>query len=121
MNIFLWTLQVLLALHTVIGAGWKVFNSKQTIPSLKLLPHGFWTAASPFELICAVGLIVPLITPSTGILVPLASTGIAVEMLLFSGVHLQSGAGLDGTLSYWLGMVLVCAVIAVGRLMISPL
>jgi hypothetical protein len=32
MNIVLWILQAFLALHTAIGAGWKLFNSEQAVP-----------------------------------------------------------------------------------------
>lgn len=42
MNILLWVLQILLALHTVIGAVWKFSNSEQTVRSLNAIPHGVW-------------------------------------------------------------------------------
>ena len=60
MNILLWVLQILLALHTVMGAVWKFSNSaEQTVPSLKAIPHGVWLAMSVFELLCSLGLILP--------------------------------------------------------------
>lgn len=121
MSIFLWILQGLLALHTAIGAGWKLFNSEQFIPTLSAIPHGVWMLLIPFELICGVGLVLPAIAPSLGWLVPLAAIGIAVEMLVFSGVHLQAGAEGNGPMFYWLGVAAVCAIIAVGRWTISPL
>ncbi|WP_306260020.1 DoxX family protein [Pararhizobium sp. IMCC21322] len=121
MNMFLWILQIVLALHTAIGAGWKFFNSEQNIPSLSAIPHGLWIALTPFELICAAGLIAPAIVPSLGILVPIAAIGIAAEMLVFSGVHLQSGEGQNGPMFYWLGVAAICAITAVARLKISPL
>jgi hypothetical protein len=31
MNILLWILQILLALHTIVGAVWKFLNSEQTV------------------------------------------------------------------------------------------
>jgi hypothetical protein len=41
MNILLWILQILLALHTAMGAVWKFSHSaEQTMPSLKAIPHG---------------------------------------------------------------------------------
>lgn len=48
MNIGLWILQVLLALHTVMGSVWKFSNSEQTVPSLSAIPHGIWLAMSAF-------------------------------------------------------------------------
>ena len=46
MNILLWVLQILLALHTAMGAVWKFSNSEQTVPSLKAIPHGAWLTLS---------------------------------------------------------------------------
>ena len=43
-NVVLWILQVLLALHTAMGAVWKFSNSEQTVPSLQAIPHGAWLA-----------------------------------------------------------------------------
>jgi hypothetical protein len=43
MNILLWVLQILLALHTTMGAVWKFSHSEQTVPSLKAIPHGVWS------------------------------------------------------------------------------
>lgn len=54
MNIFLWVLQILLALHTAIGAVWKFSNPAQTVPSLSAIPNGVWLAMSVVELLCAV-------------------------------------------------------------------
>ncbi len=121
MSILLWILQVLLALHTAVGAGWKLFNSKQSIPTLSAIPHGVWMVLIPFELICAAGLILPALAPSVGWLVALAAIGIAVEMLMFSGIHFQGDAEENGPMFYWLVVAAVCAVIAVGRLFVAPL
>lgn len=120
MTIFLWIPQVLLALHTAIGAGWKIFNSEQTIPTLSAISHGVWMVLIPFELICAVGLAAPALSPSLGWLAALAAIGNAVEMLVFSGIQLWVGAGENGQVAYWLGVAAICAVIAVGRWIISP-
>jgi len=119
-NIILWILQALLALHTAIGAGWKLFNSEQSVQTLNAIPHTGWMILIPLELICAVGLVVPALAPSLGWLVPFAALGIAVEMLAFSGLHLRASAADYGPMYYWLGVAAVCAVIALGRLFIAP-
>ena len=113
MSIFLWVLQGLLALHTGVGAGWKLFNSEKGISSLNAIPHGVWMALIPFEMICAVGVVTPL-------LAPYAALGIAAEMLMFSGVHLRSGEKQNGPMFYWLGVAALCVFIAVGRFVIAP-
>jgi len=121
MNIFLWVLQILLALHTAIGAVWKFSNSEQTVPSLSAIPHGVWMALIVFELLCALGLILPALSKNLAILAPIAAIGVAAEMLYFSVVHIVSGSGDNSQLIYWLVVAAICAFIAYGRLVQKPL
>ncbi len=102
MNIFLWVLQVLLALHTAMGAVWKFSNSEQTVPSLKAIPHKVWLAMSVLEILCSLGLILPALGDSLAILAPIAAVCIAAEMLLFCGLHFRSGGASNGPVIYWL-------------------
>lgn len=120
MNILLWVLQVLLALHTVMGAAWKFSNSEQTVPSLSAIPHGVWLSLIVFELLCAVALILPVFYKPLAILVPVAAVCIAAEMLLFTGVHLYSGDANHGQMIYWLVVAGICAFIAYGRFVLKP-
>src|SRR5437762_13989874 len=115
MNILLWVLQIVLALHTILGAVWKFANSEQTVPSLNAIPHGAWLTLIVFELVCSLGLILPALDKSLAILAPIAAAGIAVEMLLFSGVHIYSGDPSYGPIMYWLVVAAVCVFIAYGR------
>jgi hypothetical protein len=121
MNALLWTLQVLLALHTVMGSVWKLSNSEQAVPSLSALPHGVWLALSGVELLCSVGLVLPAFRQSLAILAPIAAVCIAAEMLLFSGLHVQSGDKNYGPMIYWLVVAAVCAFVAYGRFVLKPL
>jgi hypothetical protein len=120
MNILLWVVQALLAAHTAVGAGWKLFNPAATVPSLAAIPAMVWLGLAGFEIVCALALVAPAIKPALGFLVPLAALGIALEMLLFIGVHLQSGAAVNGQVGYWLVVALVCAAVAAGRYAIAP-
>lgn len=120
MNILLWILQVLLALHTIVGAVWKVSNSEQAVPSLSAIPHGAWLAMIGIELLCSLGLILPAFKKSLAILAPIAAACIAAEMLLFSGVHLCSGSTEHGEMVYWLVVAALCALIVYGRLARKP-
>jgi uncharacterized membrane protein YphA (DoxX/SURF4 family) len=119
MNILLWVLQILLALHTVMGAVWKFSNSEQTVSALQSIPHGAWLAMSGLELLCSLGLILPALSRPLAILAPVAATVIAAEMLLFTGLHLHSGAGNYGPVTYWLVVAAVCASIACGRVVLK--
>lgn len=120
MNITLWIFQVLLALHTAIGAVWKFSNSEQGIASLKAIPHGAWMALIGVELLCSLGLLLPALNKSFGIFAPLAAIVIALEMLLFCGLHFNSTETNNGPVIYWLVVTVVCAFIAYGRLKLSP-
>lgn len=120
MTIVLWILQILLALHTIIGALWKFSNSEQTVASLKTIPHGVWMAMSGFEILCALGLILPAFYKPLSILVPVAAVGIALEMLFMSGVHLYSADKNYGPMIYWLVVAVLCAFIAYGRFVLKP-
>ena len=120
MNVFLWTLQVLLALHTAAGAVWKWSNSERTMRSLGRIPHGMWLGLSVLELFCVVALIVPARNKRLAILAPIAAAFMAAEMLFFSGVHLASGSTSIGPVIYWLVVAAICAVIVYGRLVVKP-
>ncbi len=120
MNILLWLLQILLALHTIMGALWKVSNSEQTVPSLKAIPHGVWLGMSVFELLCSMCLILPAFYKPLAILAPIAAACIAAEMLLFSGLHVYSGEAEYGPMIYWLVVAAICAFIAYGRFVLKP-
>lgn len=115
MNILLWVLQVPLALHTAMGAVWKLSNSEQAVPSLKAIPHSIWLGLIAIELLCSVGLLLPAVHKALAVLVPIAATCIAAEMLLFSGVHLTSRATNHGPMIYWLVVAALCSFIAYGR------
>ena len=121
MNILLWVLQFLLAVHTAIGAAWKFANSEQTVPSLSAIPHGAWLAISVVELACAAGLVIPVFYKPLAALAPLAATVIGAIMLLYCGLHLLSGDPNHGQIAYWLVVAAVCAFIAYGRLVLRPI
>lgn len=120
MNIFLWVLQVLLALHTVMGAVWKLSNSEQVVPSLAALPHGVWVGLGGIEVLCAVALLLPALRKSLGKLAAIAAIIIALEMLNFTAVHFASGATEHAEVVYWLVVAAFCAFLAYGRLVLKP-
>ena len=116
MNTVLWGLQILLAVHTAVGALWKFSNSEQAMPSLSAIPHSAWLALSVIELLCSVALIVPSFSKRFAILAPIAAIFIAAEMLLCCALHISSGDRSYGPLIYWLVVAAVCAFIAFARL-----
>ncbi len=121
MNVVLWILQVLLALHTLMGAIWKFSNSEQAVGSLKTLPHGVWLALSVVEIACAACLIVPAFRKGLAMAAPIAALVIAAEMLLYCGLHLASGEPNHGEMIYWLVVAVLCGLLAYGRLAVKPM
>lgn len=119
MNILLWVLQILLALHTVMGAVWKFKHSEQSVPTLSAIPHGAWRMLSGFELLCSAGLVMTFYKP-LAMLAPIAALGIAAEMLLFCGVHLSQKPSKHGQMVYWAVVAALAAFIAYGRFALVP-
>lgn len=120
MNIVLWVVQVLLALHTAMGAVWKFSNSEAKVPSLAAIPHGVWLSLSVIELLVVACLLLPAASPRFGPLAPYAAFTLVAEMLLYSAVHLRSGVGTSGELTYWLVVAVVAGALAFGRLVVVP-
>lgn len=121
MNIFLWILQVLLALHTIMGAVWKFsYTAEQTMPSLNVIPHAGWFALAVVELLCALCLVLPALYKPASVLVPAGAIVIAVIMLAFCAVEFFSGSANINSIIYWLVVVAVCAFIVYGRLVVRP-
>ena len=122
MNIFFWVLQILLALHTVMGAFWKFSNpAEKAIPSLKAIPHTVWISMSIVELGLSLCLIIPAFKSSLGFLAPIAALCIAAEMLVYCAVHLSSGESNHSPIIYWSVVATICALIAYGRFVLKPL
>lgn len=120
MNMLLWVLQILLAIHTGMGAVWKLSNPAQTVPSLSVIPHGIWLAMAGVEVLAALGLVVPAFSKRLGRLAPAAAICIVAEMLLFTGLDLFSGTPNVGHVAYWLVVAVICAFIAYGRISLKP-
>jgi len=122
MNIFLWILQILLALHTAIGAIWKISHSaEQTMASLAAISQGTWLSMSVLEMLCSLCLILPAFYKPAARLIPIAALFITAEMFLFCGLHLHSGDANFGPMIYWLVVAALCGVIAYGRFVLRPL
>jgi hypothetical protein len=115
-NVALWVLQGLLAAHTAMGAVWKLSNSEQAVPSLRALPHGVWLALAGVELLCVIGLLVPVVARSQMAIAVTAAAVIGAEMVLFGVVHLRASVGGHGQLVYWMVVLALCAALVAGRL-----
>ncbi len=122
MNILLWVLQVLAALLYGSSGVMKVFmfdKISQGVPSFGALPREAWMTLGILELVCTVALIVPAAFHWQPRLTILAATVLAVESLVFVGVHVKYREVAPTILSSVLGLLM--AFIAYGRMVLQPI
>jgi hypothetical protein len=122
MNIVLWVLQVLAALLYAASGVMKTFmfdKVSQDVPSFGALPREAWMALGIVELVCVVGLIVPAVFHWRPALTVVAATILAIESLVFIGVHVKYGELGPIVMSGALGLVM--AFIAYGRMVLRPI
>ena len=122
MNILLWILQVLAALLYGASGVMKVFMFDKVsgdVPSFGALPREAWTALGVIELVCMVGLIIPGVLHWKPTLTVVAATVLAIESLVFIGVHVKYREIPSIVLSGVLGLVM--AFIAYGRTTLKPI
>ena len=120
-NIVLWVLQILGALLYVSSGVMKVFMFDKVsgdVPSFGALPRNAWTALGILELVCAVGLIVPDVLHWHPQLTVLAAIVLAIESLVFIGVHVKYHEVTPIIMSGVLGLIM--AFIAYGRMVLHP-
>src|ERR1700745_3917378 len=90
MNILLWVLQILGALVYAASGVMKVFLFDKVsgdVPSFGALPRGAWAALGLVELVCVAGLVVPAPLHWQPVLTVVAAAVLAIESLVFIGVH----------------------------------
>ncbi|WP_229792830.1 DoxX family protein [Rhodanobacter panaciterrae] len=114
-------LQILAALLYGSSGVMKVFmfdKISHDVPSFGALPRGAWTTLGIVELVCTVGLIVPAAFHWQPQLTIVAAAMLAVESLVFVGVHVKYRETTSIIMSGVLGLVM--AFIAYGRLVPTP-
>jgi uncharacterized membrane protein YphA (DoxX/SURF4 family) len=122
MNILLWVLQVFAALLYGASGVMKVFmfdKIRGQVPSFGALPREAWTALGTLELVCTVGLIAPAVLHGPPLLTVLAAAALAIESLVFIGVHVKYREISSTILSGVLGLLM--AFVAYGRMGHKPL
>src|SRR5262245_13955442 len=122
MNILLWVLQIVAALVYGASGVMKVFMFDKVsgdVPSFGALPREAWKGLGIIELACTVGLIVPTAFHWQPKLTVVAATVLALESLVFIGVHAKYREITPIVMSAVLGLVM--AFIAYGRLVLKPI
>ena len=122
MNILLWVLQVLAALLYGASGVMKVFmfdKVSEDVPSFGALPREAWMALGILELVCTVGLIVPAAFHWRPALTVVAATVLALESIVFVGVHAKYRELTPIIMCVVLGLLM--AFIAYGRMVLKPI
>lgn len=122
MNILLWVMQVLAALLYAASGVMKVFlfdKVSQDVPSFGALPRNVWMTLGIVELVCSIGLIVPAAFHCEPRLTIVAAMVLAVESLVFIGVHVKYRELAPMILGGLLGLLM--AFIAYGRMVLQPI
>lgn len=122
MNILLWVLQVLAALLYGASGVMKAFmfdKVTKDVRSFDALPRRVWIALGIIELVCVVGLIVPAAFRWQPGLTVAAAAILALESIVFVGVHVKYREIPPIIMSGALGLVM--AFIAYGRMVLQPI
>jgi len=122
MNTLLWVLQILGALLYGASGVMKTFMFDKVsgdVPSFGALPREAWKALGIMELLCAVGLIAPAAARWHPSLTVVAAAALAIESLVFIGVHVKYRE--TGTIAMVTVLGLVMAFIAYGRAVLAPI
>ncbi len=122
MNTLLWVLQILGALLYGSSGVMKVFmfdKVSQDVPSFGALPKKTWMGLGILELACVAGLIVPAAFHWQPSLAVLAAAVLAVESIVFIGVHVKYREIAPIILSGVLGLLM--AFLAYGRMVLKPI
>lgn len=122
MNILLWVLQIVAALLYGSSGVMKVFmfdKVSKDVPSFGALPRNVWMILGVAELVCTVGIVVPDAAHWQPELTIVAAAVLAVESLVFIGVHVKYREMAATVLSAVLGLLM--AFIAYGRMVLHPI
>jgi len=122
MNVLLWVLQIAAAVLYCASGVMKVFLFDKVsgdVPSFGALPRPVWMGLGILELVCVLGLVLPSALPWKPRLTVLAAVLLAVESLVFIGVHLKYREPGSIVMSSALGLIL--AFVAYGRAFLSPI
>ena len=124
MHVFLWVLQIALALLALAGGAYKVFmfDELAKVPTTGAFSPTRWGALGVFEMLCGVLLVVAGATKWMPVLTPLAAAALALESLALAAVYARYSLALATTnpLVWVVAMALMAALVAYGRYALGP-
>ena len=123
MNVFLWILQLALAVLNLFGGAYKAFKFDELAKHMRALSLGGWRALGALEMVGAVLLVVPAAAQWMPVLTPLAAAVLALEALALSALYARYSLKLTAAnpLVWSVVMGLLAAFVAYGRYVLRPL
>ncbi len=121
MNTLLWVLQVFAAALYWASGYMKIFSFDKIsadVLSFGALPRKAWRALGILEIACTVGLLLPAALHRQPAITVAAATILALESLVFIGVHVKYRETAAIVMSAVLGLVM--AFVAYGRMVLAP-
>jgi hypothetical protein len=121
MNIFLWVLQVVLALLCISGGIFQIFkleDLRKGVAAMRALPRGLWALLGAIGCLGGLCLILPGATNVLPWLTPIAATALAAQSLLISLLYLRHRD--TAPMPYSVAMALMAGFIAYGRFSLEP-
>lgn len=122
MNVFLWALQVALAVLCVSGGAYQIFmldELRKGVAAMRALPKALWQLLGAVSCLAGVALVVPGAISVLPFLTPIAAAVVAAQSLLISGFYLRFRD--KAPLPYSLVMVMLAVFVCYGRFSLQPL
>jgi len=122
MNVFLWIVQLALALFYFAGGAYKTFMFDEVANQLRMISRGGWAAIGVFEMLGAVLLLVPAVVRSTPIPTAIIAAALAVETLALAVVYATYSRDLTAAnpLVWAVVIGVLAAFVAYGRYAVKP-
>jgi hypothetical protein len=86
MNILLWVLQILLALYYAMGGTYQLNTKKLPKTWLKAWPKPVWSVLGALQILFAVGLVLPKVSPMAAVCLVIQTLWVAFRFTKFPGV-----------------------------------
>ena len=122
MNALLGILQGVLAVLYLIAGSTKVFmwqRISQQVASNQAFSREIWLGIGIFELLCALALVIPAAKRKYPVLTPIAAVCLAVEGVLFAGLHYKYAE--RSPMVFSLVLAALAAFVVYGRFVRTPL
>ena len=123
MNVFLWILQIALAILCLSGGAYKMSKPDALAKQVRTISPGWWRALGAVELLGGLLLILPAALNWMPLLTPIAAAVLALETVFLAGLYGRQSLKLVAAnpLVWAAAMGVMAIFVAYGRYAFSPL